>query len=182
MSDPTSTPRPALTEEQLLRQRARALAAPQVRGRDSSPAGEILIVSVGQARYALPLRLLSSVVKLPRLARLPGAPPSIAGLAQVHGHTVTVVHLGALLDQPSEAPRAAVLVEVGQETLALGVTAYEGVEPAWPDTLQDVPGNLPAQARRYLDGVGPGGVARIDLRRLLQDLTSDEGLGQGSGS
>jgi len=182
MSRPDPSPKSPDSEELLLRKRARALAAPEVRGRDVTQAGEILVVAVGQARYAMPLRLLSAVVPLTRLTRLPGAPRTVAGLAQVHGNTVTVVHLGELLEQPAGAPRAAVLIERAGETLALGVSGYEGVEPAWKDQLQPMPGNVPSRARRYLEGVGPGGVARLDLERLLEDLLSGEEPGPGSGS
>ncbi len=162
------------SEEALLRERAKALASPARPTVASHAADELLVVNVGQARYALPLARLSGVVPLPRLTPLPGAPPSVIGLAHVQGRTLTVVGLGVLLGHPPQPTRLGALVDVGGEAFALGVAGLEGVRPMWPEGEDAVPAAVSAEARRLIDSVGPGGVCRVDLNRLIEDLLKSD--------
>lgn len=162
-----------ISEEALLRDRAKAIATP-ARAPVATRAGdELLVVLAGQARYALPLARLAGVATLPRLTPLPGAPPFVAGLAHVQGRTLTVVSLGVLLGHPAQPARLGVLVDVGGETFAFGVAGVEGVRPAWPAGEDAVPEGVAAEARRLIEAVGPGGVCRVDLDRLIDTLTNE---------
>jgi purine-binding chemotaxis protein CheW len=161
-------------EEALLRERAKALATPARAAVASQAGDELLVVSVGQARYALPLARLAGVVTLPRLTPLPGAPPFIAGLAHVQGRTLTVVSLGVLLGHPPQPTRLGALVDVGGESFALGVAAVEGVRSMWSAGEDAVPAGVGPGARRVIQAVGPGGVCLVDLNRLIEDMLTSE--------
>lgn len=161
-------------QEALLKQRARALAAPVRASAAASSREELLVVVVGQARYALPLARLAGGVTLPRLTPLPGAPAFVAGLSHVQGRTLTVVSLGVLLGHPLQPSRLGALVEVGGEAFALGVPGVEGVQAMWAGGESEVPAGLTPEARRAISSVGPEGICRVDLDRLLDDvLTTD---------
>jgi purine-binding chemotaxis protein CheW len=63
--------------------------------RDGDSAG-VIICRVGPDRFALPVALVREVVAVPAIARLPGAPPGVLGMANVRGRLVTAFS-GALL-------------------------------------------------------------------------------------
>lgn len=163
-------------EETLLRERAKAIAAPASAPITSHASDELLVVLAGQGRYALPLSRLAGVTTLPRLTPLPGAPNFVAGLAHVQGRTLTVVSLGVLLGHAAQPSRLGVLVDVAGETFAFGVAGVEGVRPMWPPGEDAVPEGVAAEARRAIEAVGPGGVCRVDLNRLI-DVVTNEGQG-----
>ena len=74
-------------------------------------AGRSLVFRVAGRAYACDVAAVREVVPLMRVARLPGAPPTILGLMNVRGSIVTVVNAGALLHPGDEArPLAMVLV------------------------------------------------------------------------
>lgn len=155
--------------EEILRQRARDLAREQIR-RDETRA-EALVVRVGHARYAVPLGGLASVVGLDALTPLPGAPDFVAGLTQIQGHVVTIIHLGALLGEAPEPPRAALIVEVDSGMFGLGVSAYERVIPVPTQGLEAAPPGLSESASRYVEGVvATLGIGVLKLSSVVDDL------------
>ena len=59
----------------------------------------------GDQRFAVPVTQVREVVALPPLTRIPGAPASVRGLANVHGILVTVLSgsgAGLVPDGPDE--------------------------------------------------------------------------------
>ena len=56
----------------------------------------MVVCRAGDERFSVPVTLVREVVALPPLTRIPGAPPSVHGLANVHGLLVTVLG-GSLL-------------------------------------------------------------------------------------
>ncbi|KMO28841.1 hypothetical protein VQ02_30885, partial [Methylobacterium variabile] len=59
-------------------------------------AGRVLVVSLGSEtsgdrRFALPAARVRAVAPVPSLTRVPGAPPALAGLANVRGAALPVL-------------------------------------------------------------------------------------------
>lgn len=92
--------------------------------------GAVLGLRVGGVRLSASADLVKEVARLPRLTRVPHAPASLAGIANLRGSAAPIVSLGRLLGQKdhtaSEASRVLVLdldMPVGllvDEVLSLG--------------------------------------------------------------
>ena len=108
----------------------------------------VIIVSSGGARYAFELRWVREVVSLGHVTRVPGAPPHIAGVVNVHGSITPVLEVSAFGvaagETTSDAPRrhetsphlhphhphrgdGAVLVEVEDMVAAIRMDAVDEV-------------------------------------------------------
>ncbi|KQV83689.1 chemotaxis protein [Massilia sp. Root351] len=57
---------------------------------------KLLVFHIGQDRYGLRLGVVQRVLPLMALKRLPLAPPAVAGLMNLHGHTLPVIDLSRL--------------------------------------------------------------------------------------
>jgi chemotaxis signal transduction protein len=166
---------PSNDVDRILRERSLALAREQIRGEEPSERREALVVRVGRARYAVPLTGLSGLVVLDAVTPLPGAPSFVGGLAQVHGHVLTIVDLGVLLGEAPGELTAAMLVEARTGSFGLGVSAYESVIalPA-QDLAAPAPG-MSESASRYVDGViAASGLGLLRLPVIIGDLMRDE--------
>lgn len=151
--------------------RAEAVAR---RAPGAPPAAEVEVVafSLGGERYALPSAHVREVAHVPPLARLPGAPAFLLGLANLRGEVVDVLDLrpflGAAAAPPSPASRLLVL---GGERAELAVWA-DGVDALAridAGALRPAP-DAPARTRpEYVRGLDPAGVALLDGEALLQD-------------
>ena len=179
MSESEARPRPGPNDVVgILKKRAAALAR-SVRGTAGLAAGnEVLVAQVGKARYAARLEALSRVVPLARLTRIPRAPPFVAGLTPVHGRLLTIVDLGALMGAPGlPAPRFGLILELGGEPFGLGVPALVGLEPDRSTAGTAIPAGVPEPVRHLIDAVSADGVCRLNIPRLLEQLTSLESNG-----
>jgi purine-binding chemotaxis protein CheW len=86
---------PASDEERILRERATRLAQSVRRESQDHAELEVAICGVGEERFGIPVHHLREIVILPAIARLPGTPEWMLGIAQVRGTLLSVVDLGA---------------------------------------------------------------------------------------
>jgi chemotaxis signal transduction protein len=63
-----------------------------------------VVFRVGDARYFLPAAVACKVLSMPDVARVPGAPTDLVGVALVEGETVPVVAVGELDGRGSRRP------------------------------------------------------------------------------
>jgi chemotaxis signal transduction protein len=63
-----------------------------------------VVFRVGDARYFLPAAVACKVLPMPAVARVPGAPADLVGVALVEGETVPVVAVGELDGRGSRRP------------------------------------------------------------------------------
>jgi purine-binding chemotaxis protein CheW len=167
--------------ESILRERARALAQELTPRSERATSGEALVVRLGRARYAVPLEGLGGVVALDAITPLPGAPSFVSGLAQVHGHVLTIVDLGVVLGEGPNPPSAALLIDVKSESFGLGVSAYENVVSLPASGLAPAPPGLSDAASRYVEGlITSRGIGVLRLALLVSDLLREES-GDGDG-
>jgi chemotaxis signal transduction protein len=91
----------------------------------------VIVFTVGAARYALELRWVREVVTLGFVTSVPTAPPVIGGVCNLHGSILPVLDVAALLDQPPGAsPRqgdGALVIEVDNTTCAIRVDQVDHV-------------------------------------------------------
>ena len=63
-----------------------------------------VIFRIADARYFLPASVASKVLPMPRVARVPGAPADLVGVALVEGEMIPVVAIGELDARGSRRP------------------------------------------------------------------------------
>ena len=126
----------------------------------------LLVFRVGNLVCAAEVDAVREI--LPRLptTRIPGAPPVVAGLANVRGTLVTVVEGWRALGQPKPpaapaegAAGSTVLLEVGESRRLVGFTVDEVM-----DMLAVDPGTLEERAGGGLAGVDPMLVRAVGRR------------------
>ncbi len=94
-----------------------------------------LVFRAGGRVYACDLTAVREVAPLPRLTRVPGAPPDVIGLINLRGVIVTVIDAGALLhSRPIQRAGAMVLVvDHGPRGVGLAVECVTDVRAVRAD-------------------------------------------------
>lgn len=163
-------PDPA-TRAAVLARRSEALAARTATVRPAAEL-EVVVFTLGAERYAMPAAVVREVAPAPALARLPGAPAFVLGLANLRGEVVDVVDLRPFLGAAA-APRspASRLLVLGAERaeLAVWADAVDALARLDAAALRPAP-EAPARTRpEYVRGLDPAGLALLDGDALLQD-------------
>jgi purine-binding chemotaxis protein CheW len=154
----------------ILAERGRALAAPP---RAARPEGTLAVVglALGLERYALEAALVREVIRPARLARLPGAPAFLVGIANLRGEIVDVIDVRGFLGLPPPPGPPARLVVLGGERPELALVADDVLELSAvdPARLAPVP-DAPARSRpEYVRGLTPDGAVLLDGAAILRD-------------
>jgi len=127
-----------------------------------------LVFFLEERQFAMPLSLVSRVVRAVEITRLPDAQAMIPGVIDVHGDVVSVVDLRARFGLPSREldPNAQfILVNAADRQVALWVDRVEGVA-GW-EANDFVAGTVVSPGNRHLSGVVRG----IDGLILVHDLS-----------
>lgn len=85
-------------------------------------------VAVGNERYGLAVETVREVTAADTLVDVPGAGPHVAGVRQLHGELLPVVHLSKILGADAGEPAQIVVVEDRGRRAGLAVDAAEAVE------------------------------------------------------
>jgi purine-binding chemotaxis protein CheW len=129
----------------------------------------LLLWRVGTVRCGAPVAQLRAVVPAPPMARIPGVPAAITGIGNVRGEVITLVDGRTLLSQPDHQPaEEAVLVQLGERTLGLGVDEVEDLVTVPESALQSLEGGEGPGRMVRLDGIGA--IRLLDLEALLEPL------------
>jgi purine-binding chemotaxis protein CheW len=91
----------------------------------------VIVFSLGAARYAVEIRWVREVVSLGFVTAVPTAPPSVGGVVNLHGVILPVLDVAALLDHapgpPARQGDGALVVEAEGVTCALRVDQVDHV-------------------------------------------------------
>ncbi len=164
--------------ERILRERARQYAEVPT----TSPSEvDVLVLEVQGCQVALPTSLLGPVRRAEKLGVVPGTPPFVAGLLNVHGEVVTVLHLGRLIgtaDRASPGGGFVALIDLPAARVGVLVDGIVGLRRIGRDRLLP-----PLPTRPYRQGVrGDPDLSVVDVERLLSDervAALDERVNQG---
>ncbi|GEJ55679.1 chemotaxis protein CheW [Anaeromyxobacter diazotrophicus] len=149
-------------------------------GRDApdilSGAGEarLFCVRLLGGRYAFEASLVTEVVRLGPLTRLPAAPPFLPGVFSHRGEILPVLDVNQLLGLrplPLGAATRAAVVRAGAWKVAVLAEAVEGLVELDRATLQAPPAEAPGGAAEFLSAVARdarGELAVLDLPRLVE--------------
>ena len=128
----------------------------------------VIIVTIGGARYAVELRWVREVVSLGFVTNVPTAPVALGGVCNLHGAILPVLDVGALLDgaaaRPARQGDSALVVEVEAVVCALRVDQVDHVA-----SLPEARGEVMDAAGRPLVLLEPGRL----IRRALELVTAD---------
>jgi purine-binding chemotaxis protein CheW len=128
-------------------------------------------VRLGEGRYAFAAPLVTEVVRLGPLTRLPAAPSFLAGVVTHRGEILPVLDLGDLLLRRGTEPRPgmrAALVHAGPWRVAVVPDEIEGLLPLPRRNVGPPPSGH--GAAEFLEAValdGAGDVAILDMPRLV---------------
>ena len=143
---------------------------------------QYVTLGVDRDVFAIPVAQVQEILDLRPIARLPQAPPEIAGLIDVRGRSVAVVDFRAKLGlppaEPTDTSRILILDLKVATSGALGLIAdrvYE-VSDFDADTLEAAPELGRRWRSEYIEGIGrwrDGFVIVLHLERFLTgDVTA----------
>jgi purine-binding chemotaxis protein CheW len=139
--------------------------------RGAEPETWYFAVRLGESRYAFDAPLVTEVVRLGPITRLPAAPPFLRGVVTHRGEILPVLDLGELLLQRSVEPRPgarAALVHADPWRVAVVVDAIDGLMPVKRrHLLPPPPGHGAADMLQAVAADDEGEVAVLDLARLV---------------
>ena len=123
--------------------------------------------------YALPAASVSEVARMPPLARVPQAPRSLMGLANLRGSILPVASVRALLGRADVAttPASRLVVLEGASPIALAVDEVASLVRIASEKVKTAEADIAAEAGEHLRGVFESGsqVTKIlDVAELLR--------------
>ena len=141
------------------------------------PVDEVVVVRLGECRYALPMPSVAEVGRPPLLTRVPGLPTWVAGVANWRGRVLAVLDLRPLLvASAATADRSGRLVVLtsGSVTVGLLTEGVQGTLQLDPEQVEPALAHLPDEAGALLAGQvtdegGPIGLLAVDAVFGLAD-------------
>lgn len=115
-------------------------------------AEELVLFRAGDARYALDIREVREIKKVPGYTLVRHAPAFVLGVINLRGRIVTLVDIGRLLGGAPAAtafPLTVIFAMDGDELVGLAVDEVQDTAPAGEDALFPLPGNIPPARRKY---------------------------------
>ena len=135
---------------------------------------EYVTVTIGGQLFGLPIARVLDVFAVERLARVPTAPPEIAGVLNLRGRVVTAIDMRQRLSLPPReagGKRMAVGIELYGESYGLLVDTVGEVMKLPPAGRDAIPANLDASWARLAGGVHQldvGLMVVLDVDRVLE--------------
>jgi purine-binding chemotaxis protein CheW len=133
------------------------------RVRERAGAQELLVVRIGQERFAVPLEAVDELVESPRLRSVPGAPPALLGLFTLGELLLPLYSPASVLGATPAGEDVALVMRGGRARVALAVDDAEDVITV---SLTDV---LEAPRTGHQDDVVLGVIRRDDDLLTLLD-------------
>jgi purine-binding chemotaxis protein CheW len=117
-------------------ERAKRLAQPSDSADNLEQAETLMVFRLGQERFAFPVSEVIEVLRETKLASVPGAPPSIAGLIQVRGEIRPVYNLHRQLGiapTTADASGEVILLRGGRSPFGVQADAVEEIRRVMKD-------------------------------------------------
>ena len=137
-------------------------------------AGRFLTFRSSGRLYAVPAQDVSEVILVPPVTRVPQAPKSLLGVANLRGAVLPLVSLRAMLghEEAGTSPARRAIVLEGAARVALAVDAVEALHTVEADRVEQRQADLAAAPGERLQGAfqpGPhaDAIKILDLRALL---------------
>ncbi|MBP2313138.1 chemotaxis protein CheW [Azospirillum soli] len=168
----TGTPSTSTWADELLRRRADELARMTSSAEERAPTVPLLVGRGADGLYGLELRLLSRVVPLPRVARVPGGPPELLGLIAIDGRVMRLFDVDRLCERTAvPAGGGFAVVLRGARPVALRLRTVETVAELEPGRF-----GAPPEAGAFITAITPDRVAVLDVAAILDRLRIAPGI------
>ncbi len=168
--DEALTPNPERAET-IFRQRAAQLATRRVQFGTADNASRVLVFAIGAERYAIEFDDLAELLPFANCTAVPGAPPELLGVMNIHGEIQSVVDLRRMLDLPDgdEVVRGYVLVvRQGEQEVGVRVDHVEKVQPIVAEELAVLREGMTDLPAHYLKGLTPDKVIVLSTEALFE--------------
>lgn len=152
------------------RQRAAQLANRQVQGAAPATALRVLVFSLGAERYAFEFADLVELLPFVNCTPVPGGPPQLLGVINVHGEIRSVVDLGRLLDlsdRNAEAGGYVLLLRKQGRQVGVRVDRVESIELLAAEQLAAPSDREAGAAPGYLRGLTPTKLRLLNTDAIL---------------
>ena len=143
-------------------------------GRSTAPSRAYVTMTLDNQLCGVPVLAVRDVLAGQPVARIPLAPPEVAGNLNLRGRIVTALDLRARLRlsaRPHGQTPMSVVTELGSELYALQVDQVSEVVTIEPDSIQQNPQTLPPVWAEHSTGVTRVGdrlMVMLDVERLLK--------------
>jgi purine-binding chemotaxis protein CheW len=153
---------------------AAAAAASPAESMPEAGAQRFVMFRVAGELYGFALAEVAEIIRPPALARMPLAPPSLLGLANLRGAVLPVVGARSLLGLPETQADAATRIIVVNQAVGFVVDRVENLVAVGADRLETAEAGAGAVDPGLLDGVikgreGDGTIRILSPKRLLGD-------------
>lgn len=150
----------------ILLARQRALSRPPA---DERAQETLLAFDLGGVTHGLPIDRVRSVAPLPKVTRLPHAPPALLGLVAWRGTVVNLFALAHLLNRDANSPAAMIVLRHDAPRIALAVDTLAGVVTVPRDDAPPALTRLVAQGDNRLTRIDPALLIETLLPSRLQE-------------
>jgi len=143
------------------------------KGRELADDREFVTVGIANQQCGIPVLKVQDVLGPQRIARIPLAPPEVAGLLNLRGRIVTAIDLRVRLGMPKRAadqPYMSIVLERNEELYSLIVDTVGDVRRVPQESFERNPPTLDALWRGFSDGVyrlESGLLVVFDVDKLL---------------
>jgi purine-binding chemotaxis protein CheW len=177
-------------ESRKLADTPRTAVAPGVTSSDGAPTSaahrdEFIIFRIDGGSFGFRLDDVGEIIRLPILARMPLAPKSLLGLANLRGEVIPVVDVRCLLGSPAASPDkdTRVIVVRHGAPVAFVIDRIEGLLKASSERMERADAGAGTVDPDLLDGVvkgedGGDTIKILNPRRLLGDEFSSLGAAE----
>ncbi|MEP9378151.1 chemotaxis protein CheW [Aquabacter sp. CN5-332] len=123
--------------------------------------------------YALPVEMVSEIISVPQVARVPMAPKSLLGIGNLRGTALPVASLRGLLARETDSPQPAgvAIVLKGGAPIALTVDKVEALVAVDADGIETRQAELAAAPGERLNGAFPYGAGESGTVAKILDIT-----------
>ena len=163
------TPAPERTEA-VFRERAEQLARRRFHVDVASDAFRVLAFVLDKERYGLEFSAVAELFPFATCTPIPGGPPQLLGVINVHGEIRSVVSLGRLLELPDTAgdsPGYVLLVRAQGREVGLRVDGIDKIQAIAAHELIGPGDGDAGSSMRYLKGFAPDRLKLLNTDALL---------------
>ena len=156
----------------ILREKARILAQKPEEVATAKEFLSIIEFRLGTETYGIESAFISEVYPLKDFTPLPGVPPFVLGIVNVHGKILSIIDLKKCFNMPEKGlGQLNILIILHNDQMEFGILADDiyGTYPIALDTIQAAPSTITGINAEYLRGVTAERVIILDARNILED-------------
>jgi twitching motility protein PilI len=151
-------------------------AAPLPLKESAQPVWQGMGLQLGGLRLVSAMGEISEVLKLPKVAALPGVKSWVLGIANIRGRLIPVIDLHEFFDMTPTLPMAqwrVLVVDDGDLTAGLLVEQSLGIQHFLQESHEDVPGDALGTLAPYVRGAFRHG-GRVYYEAQIRSIVRDE--------